>query len=86
MADVVKTLLLIALGLAGCNSCQPPVATTPLSDQSVYGILVDGGCMAPDPDGGVAAVAKDHASPNPAWLNCLYGGGSITGCQVPCTK
>lgn len=40
--------------------------------------------MLVDPDGGVAAVAAEHASPNPAWLNCLYNGGTVAGCKAPC--
>jgi hypothetical protein len=70
------------VALAGCNSCQPPALPT-ATDQSVYNALVDAGCLGPS-DGGVAAVAAEHASPNPAWLNCMYNGGTVGGCQVPC--
>jgi hypothetical protein len=81
MGDVVKLALLTLTVIA----CQPSSAPAAMTDQSVYNELVDAGCLAAS-DGGVAAVAAERASPNPAWLNCLYGGGSITGCQVPCTK
>ena len=74
----------VAVMLAGCNSCQPAAAPPAPTDQSVYGTLVEAGCMLVDPDGGVAAVAAEHASPNPAWLNCLYNGGTVAGCKAPC--
>jgi len=78
----VRLALLASLALAGCNSCQPPAPTAP-TDTSVYLELVDAGCLKAS-DGGVAAVAEEHASPNPPWLNCLYGGGTVAGCAVPC--
>lgn len=82
----MRLILSIAVALAGCT-CQPTSSpTTPLSDQAVYNELVEAGCMAADRDGGLAAVAAEHASPNPAYLNCLYNGGTIAGCAVPCTK
>jgi hypothetical protein len=75
--------LFAAMLLTGCNACQP-AATAAATDQSVYSALVEAGCMMADPDGGVAAVAAEHASPNPAWINCLYNGGTVGGCAVPC--
>ena len=43
--------------------------------------------MMADPEGGLAAVAAEHAGPNPLWLNCLYQPGStVAGCAVPCSK
>jgi hypothetical protein len=77
----VRLALLASLALAGCNSCQPAAAPT---DQSVYNALVSSGCLAAS-DGGVAAVAAEHASPNPAWLACMYTpGATVAGCAVPC--
>ena len=75
----MRALLLATVVLAGCNGCQP--AASP--DQNVYNVLVSGGCLAPS-DGGVQAVAEEHASPNPPWLQCLYDGGTVAGCNVPC--
>jgi hypothetical protein len=49
----------------------------------VYEELVLGECLAAS-DGGVDAVAAEHQSPNPPWLACLYDGGTLTGCNVPC--
>ena len=79
----MKALFVTAALLTGCNACQP-AATAAATDQSVYGALVEAGCMMADPDGGAAAVAAEHASPNPAWINCLYNGGTVGGCAVPC--
>lgn len=71
---------LFALGLVGCNACQPAVSP----DQKVYSELVSGGCLAPS-DGGVAAVAAEHVLPDsPVWLSCLYDGGTVQVCDVPC--
>jgi len=39
-----------------------------------------------DDDAGVAAVAKDHLSPNPAWLACMFDGGTVAACKAPCGK
>ncbi|MDE2022204.1 MAG: hypothetical protein KGI71_04840 [Patescibacteria group bacterium] len=77
----MKLCAALALVLAGCNSCQPAAAP---SDQSVYETLVDAGCMAPDPEGGVQAVALDHQIGDHPWLQCLYDGGTVKSCGVPC--
>ncbi len=81
----------MTLGLAACSSCQPtpPPAGPPILDGQaarIYTELVEAGCLAPDDEGGVVAVAAEHAlgDATPSWLMCLYNGGSITGCQVPC--
>jgi hypothetical protein len=85
MAEVVKAAL-CAVGLIGCNTCQPTPspAPPPTTDQMVYGELVDAGCLGAS-DGGVTAVATEHAlSSAPTWLSCLYDGGTVTSCAVPC--
>lgn len=72
-------MLAAILALGACDACHAP----PPTDVSVYLALVESGCMAPS-DGGVAAVAAEHASPNPAWLQCLYDGGTVAVCKPPC--
>lgn len=73
----------IAIFLGACNGCQPPAPVS--TDTSVYQQLVEAGCLASS-DSGVAAVAAEHASPNPTWLSCLYNGGTVQGCAVPCGR
>lgn len=75
----VAALLLLA-------ACRPAASTVPgPADVAVYSALVDAGCMSPS-DGGPAAVAEEHASTvQPQWLLCLYGGGTVQACDVPCT-
>ncbi len=75
----MRLLALIAATLVACHSTSAP------TDQSVYGALVEAGCLAPS-DGGVAAVAAERATGHDAWLSCLYDGGTIQSCAVPCTK
>ena len=70
------------LALGACNACQNPAPVAP-PDTRVYLTLVEAGCLAAS-DGGVAAVAAEHAAPNPAWLQCLYDGGTVQSCGVPC--
>jgi hypothetical protein len=68
-----------AIGLA-CSK-PAPVGPTP---EIVYGELVNAGCLAPD-DGGVTAVAQERALPDaPPWILCLFDGGTVAACQVPC--
>ena len=76
----------LGITLTACLiACQPSSSPTP-TDQSVYGTLVEAGCLAAS-DGGLAAVAAEHAGPNPLWLNCLYQpGGTVKSCGVPCSK
>ena len=78
----MKLAVVLVVALAGCNACQPAAAPV-VTDQVVYSALVDGGCLVAS-DGGLAAVAAEHAGPNPAYLNCLYSGGTVAGCNVPC--
>jgi hypothetical protein len=72
--------LLIGAHLVAC----PSKPTTP-SDQSVYQALVQAGCLKDD-DAGLPAVIAEHQLPTPPpWLNCLYSGGTVAGCGVPCS-
>ena len=76
----VTLLSLVILG--GCWSC----ATTPTPiAQSVYQSLLDAGCLAPS-DGGVAAIEAEHATGHDAWMNCMYDGGTVDACAVPCNR
>jgi hypothetical protein len=66
--------------------CIPPPkpAAKPVTTQQVYDELVDSGCMAPDPVGGVDFLAAERTLPeHAAWIECLYDGGSISQCK-PC--
>lgn len=73
---------LLVAGCSGCPNQTPPAPT----DTSVYQTLVTAGCMKADDAGdGVTAVAQEHALPTPpAWLSCLYQGGTVQSCGVPC--
>jgi len=80
----------VVFGLAACSSCQPtpqPAPPAPPDPRAVtiYNELVEAGCLAPD-DGGAATVAAEHAlgDAQESWLVCLYNGGTIQGCKVPC--
>lgn len=55
---------------------------------AVYTALVAGGCLAPDDSGdGLTAIAQAAASDaEPPWLACLYKGGSVAACGVPCRQ
>lgn len=69
---------LLALAFCGCTPASAPTA------DSVAGALVDAGCLAPSPDA-VQTIAAEHMlADQPAWLACLYAGGTIGGCGVPC--
>lgn len=77
MAAVVKWALLF---LAACTPSPPAPATA----QTVYDRLVEAGCLSAAPDG-VQAVADEHADPaQPAWMQCMFDGGTVQTCGVPC--
>lgn len=82
MGVVVRGVaLVICGGILGCN--QTPAPST-LSAATVYGELADANCYS-NPDGGVAFVAAEGAWPAaPPWVGCLFEGGTIIGCGVPC--
>ena len=52
----------------------------------VTGLLVEAGCLAPDDAGNdYASVYEEHVSDaEPSWLACLYAGGTVKTCAVPC--
>jgi len=83
---------------AGCASCQPSPTPTPDAGPppppppsldasavavTVYGELVEAGLLAPD-DSGLAAVLGEYESDvRPAWLDCLFNGGTVAQCPIP---
>jgi hypothetical protein len=74
---MILGLLLMAIGLI--LRCTP--ATTP---DTVYGALVEAGCLAQSNDG-VQSIASEHATAgHPPWLDCMFEGGSVVSCHVPC--
>jgi len=65
-------------------SCRLSACKPAASADAVYTLLVSAGCLAPTPDG-VDSVAKEHSSSDsPAWLDCLFAGGTVASCNVPC--
>jgi hypothetical protein len=62
-------------------------ACTPSSSTSasvVYARLVEGGCLAATPDG-EQSVADEHGADGGApWLDCMFKGGTVAACGVPC--
>ena len=91
--DSVKTLASLGVAFAvalavipAAICCIPPTkpTTPPVTTQQVYDALVDSGCLAADPVGGVDFLAAERTLPEHAkWLDCLYDGGSISLCK-PC--
>jgi hypothetical protein len=52
--------------------------------QVVYNELVTANCLAPSPDG-IQAISDEHSQPGePDWLACLFDGGTVSACNVPC--
>ena len=90
----MRLLLIVLVMLGACSGAcktsptppapptpQPPVVTA--ADQAVYNTLVEAGCLAPSSDG-PASVALEKQQVGEMWLVCLYDGGTISGCNVPC--
>jgi len=91
MAAVVR----LAVLLLAASTCTPtptppgpadaapaPVVITP-GDQQIYGALVEAGCMAAS-EAGAAAVAAERQQYGDLGLACMYDGGTIQSCKVPC--
>jgi hypothetical protein len=80
---MIRPLALLGLLLLACSRPAPPAVGPTATD--VYGMLVDAGCLQPDPVGGASYVAAEHSLPDaPAWLGCLFDGGAVSTCGVPC--
>jgi hypothetical protein len=77
-----KWVFTLLATLAEC--CTPVPSPAAISPGQVYIELVDGGCLLPD-EAGVTYVSQEHALPDqPAWMVCLFDGGNVTSCAVPC--
>lgn len=82
----MRLLVLAAMAMAaGCKPAPSPGPPQPPTADTVYEALVDAGCLAPTADG-VDAVAEEHALGGDAWLDCLYDGGTVRACAVPCSS
>jgi len=64
--------------LAGCTSGVSPTAKT------VYQSLVAQGCLEASPDGPQAVQDEFNRSDRPDWLSCMFDGGTVDACAVPC--
>jgi hypothetical protein len=80
-----------AIALAGCHVTIPTPAGP--SDESVYESLLKAGCLA-ETEAGPSDVAAEHelyeadAGQNSLLvksIGCLYAGGTVVSCAVPCT-
>jgi hypothetical protein len=79
---LLGAIVALLFGCTDCQSCVP----APNMPTVIYGELVEAGCLAPDDSGdGVTSIYEQHQSDaQPLWLGCLYMGGSVQSCKVPC--
>jgi hypothetical protein len=61
------------------SMCCTPAATP----AQVYMRLIDGGCLAPSSDG-LQAITEQHQLGDTPWLECMFRGGDVKTCAVPC--
>jgi hypothetical protein len=74
---MVKKLLFILLA-----SCTPQLSSP--NSQFVYNELVDSGCLSSGDASFVAVQAGTQSDAQPPWFSCLFDGGTIASCGVPC--
>jgi hypothetical protein len=80
----VICLFLLGTGIGfmapACTHATPTVSTVTQS-------LIEAGCLANTPDA-VQAVAAERGRPTSLGMaiDCLFDGGTISNCQVPCSK
>jgi hypothetical protein len=68
----------LALAFLGCTPASSPTA------DSIAATLIDAGCLAASPDA-VQSIAAEHILVDqPPWLACMYSGGTVKSCSVPC--
>lgn len=73
-------IILALLAQYQCN--QPP--PQPKTAQQVWLDLVNAGCVMDD-DAGVFALEHDSNRPDePVWMKCMFAGGTVKSCGVPC--
>lgn len=81
--DALKAAWL-AVFVAGCACNQPQPVQAKVYDE----LVAAPGCLAPAEAGanaGAAELASENARPDaPTWLRCLFDGGSVSACGVPC--
>lgn len=74
--------------LMACRTNPPPapdVVPGGLPTAVVDQELVEAGCLEADDSGeGLATIAVMHLDGGTPWLECLFAGGSIGSCAVPC--
>jgi hypothetical protein len=71
----IRTMGLLSVFALSCASS---------TAQGVYDKLVAAQCLAPSSDG-VQAISSEHADPSqPDWLACMFDGGTVQSCNVPC--
>lgn len=67
-------------------ACRPAPSPMQPTAATVYMELVEAGCLAPD-DAGPSNISQEQALGPDAgfpWLDCLFDGGTVAGCGVPC--
>jgi hypothetical protein len=92
LLGAVVALFFSCTSCQGCTPAPAPIDAAPPPpmpiDQAsaIYVELVEAGCLAPDDSGdGVTSIYEQHQSDaQPLWLGCLYMGGSVQSCKVPC--
>jgi hypothetical protein len=77
----VRFILLVLVSIGSCLGCRPSVSAA-----DVYNELVAANCMTADDDGGVAAIAEEHGYHDRPWLECMFDGGTVVSCVVPCVQ
>lgn len=82
---VIRFCLTLAGTLAAVG-CSPSPVVSPTAE-SVYLALVEAGCLAPD-EAGPSDIAQESALGDAGfpWLSCLFDGGTISTCNVPCDQ
>ena len=77
--EICFGFLFVAVFFGQCAGCNPRAAG--ITSSAVYGELVEAGCLAPAVDGVASTEAERGKS---AWIDCLYDGGTVGACGVPC--
>jgi hypothetical protein len=79
LAGTIASTCLVCLA---CHTSSPPAVDPSVR---IYQELLDAGCVSPSDDAALAGIAAEQdAGDEPAWLLCLYQGGTIALCNVPC--